>query len=128
MSINKSKKRVLIFLMCFLINSASFCQATPVKIAYKDFQVAASKDRVMISWVLSNAIDANYFEVQESADGKNFKTIMFVLGADPKDETGRSYQCFDKQKKSNKKSYYRLKHVDTSGFENLSDIKMLAIN
>lgn len=84
--------------------------------------------KIIIDWVTDNKVAANYFEIERSVDGINFKTIAVVLGPDPKEVGGESYECVDKPLASAKKYYYRLKHVSTDGESELSETKMLAIN
>ena len=54
------------------------------KINYTSFTVNSVKQRIMIDWSTDNKVETNYFEIQKSVDGVNFKTIAMVLGPDPK--------------------------------------------
>ena len=102
------------------------CQEQKAKISYTVFTVNAANKKVIIDWVTDNKVTANYFEIQRSTDGKNFTTVAMVLGPDPKQTNGHSYECFDRP--SNKKKYfYRLKHISTDGDVEMSDVKMLAL-
>jgi hypothetical protein len=104
------------------------CQTQQAKINYTSFTVNAVKKRVTIDWVTDNKVPANYFEIQRSADGINFKTIALVLGPDPQKINCDCYECFDKPGAGTKKYFYRLKHISTDGEIELSETKMLAIN
>ena len=95
------------------------------KINFRRFVVSTDEKRVSISWSIENSATTNYFEIQKSADGLNFKTIALVLGPDPKQLKGDSYGCFDKYDRSAKLAYYRLKHIDANGTEQLSEPKLL---
>ncbi len=128
MSINKFYKCISFILICTSTSLAAVCQTGNVKVDYKKIMLKNFRNKIMIDWSVETSNNVNYFEVQKSNDGKNFKTVMLVLGPDPKDESGCNYECFDKQEAGIKKYYYRLKHVDVNGNENISDIKMLAIN
>ena len=92
-----------------------------------DFTVVMNQNKVKINWATDKANSTNYFEVEKSNDGKNFKTVAYVLGADPAKKDCDCYGCFDKVSGPAKKSYYRLKHVDNSGFVEFSEVKMLAL-
>lgn len=81
----------------------------------------------MIDWATDNKVATNYFEIERSSDGVNFRTIAMVLGPDPKQNNCDCYECFDKTS-TNTKYFYRLKHVSTDGEIELSETKMLAIN
>ena len=97
------------------------------KLNFTKFTVSTDEKKVSIDWTIENAAPTNYFEIQKSTDGVNFKTIALVLGPDPKPLTDDSYGCFDKYVRKNAKhSYYRLKHIDINGAEQLSEAKQLA--
>lgn len=94
-------------------------------INYTSFTVITKQHKVQLEWTTDNSVSTNYFEVQKSSDGKNFKTIALVLGPDPKKPGCDCYGCFDKQvQKTN--AYYRLKHIDANGTAQLSEPKLLA--
>lgn len=97
------------------------------KINITDFHVVKNQNKVTINWSTDQAIATNYFEVERSNDGKNFKTVAYVLGADPAKTNCDCYGCFDKITTNTKESYYRLKHVDNSGIIEFSEVKMLAL-
>lgn len=98
------------------------------KINFTSFTVNSNQKRIMIDWATDNKTPANYFEIERSSDGINFKTIALVLGPDPKQTTCDCYECFDKPGSGSKKYFYRLKHVSTDGEIELSETRMLAIN
>jgi hypothetical protein len=60
-------------------------------------------------------------------DGKNFKTIAYVLGPDPAKPGCECFGCFDKKDSKTQISYYRLKHMDFDGNVQFSEIKMFAL-
>lgn len=129
---NTKKLTQVIGMMIFssLISLSSFAQNQQKqdgKLNFSRFTVNTDKKRISIDWSIDNAVQTNYFEVQKSNDGINFKTIALVLGPDPKQITGDCYGCFDKYvRKYAKHSYYRLKHIDANGIEQLSEAKLLA--
>ncbi len=96
------------------------------KINITDFHVVKNKNKVDINWSTDKTVSTNYFEVEKSNDGKNFKTVAYVLGADPTKTDCDCYGCFDKISTNAKESYYRLKHVDTNGSVEFSEVKMIA--
>jgi len=96
------------------------------KINITDFQVVKNQNKVDINWSTDKTVNTNYFEVEKSNDGKNFKTVAYVLGADPTKTDCDCYGCFDKINTNSKESYYRLKHVDTNGSVEFSEVKMIA--
>lgn len=91
-----------------------------------DFTVNATQQKVSIDWKTDGATATNYFAIQKSTDGVNFKTVALVLGPDPKQKNCDCYGCSDKYSKSQKQSYYRIVHVDTDGNEQITGAKLLA--
>lgn len=92
-----------------------------------DFTVSAKEQKVMIDWKTDGATSTNYFEIQKSSDGVNFKTIAMVLGPDPKKTTCDCYGCFDKYlMKKSSQAFYRLVHVDVEGNQQISSVKILS--
>ncbi len=97
-----------------------------VKIRMENFQVVEAQNKIDIQWS-TNSKATNYFEVQKSVDGKNFKTIAYVLGPDPAKPGCECFGCFDKKDSKTQISYYRLKHMDFDGNVQFSEIKMFAL-
>ena len=126
MNKNKIYRCLAALLIITCSHSYGICQEHNTKISYTSFTVNETNKKVIIDWITDNKVAANYFEIQRSTDGKNFKTIALVLGPDPKQGSNNSYECFDTP--SNKKKYfYRLKHISTDGDVEMSDVKMLAL-
>lgn len=92
-----------------------------------DFSIAKNANKVNINWATDNKNATNYFEVERSNDGKNFKTIAYVLGPDPARKDCDCYGYFDKASTNTKESYYRLKHTGNDGIVEFSEVKMLAL-
>ena len=116
---------VVIFLsLAFSTNAQKVALA---KINITSFQVVKEQNKVAIKWATDKASQTNYFEVERSNDGKNFKTVAYVLGADPTKTDCECFGCFDKITGKAKESYYRLKHVNTNGNVQFSEVKMLAL-
>ena len=85
-------------------------------IKYTGFTVTAKLDKATVAWSTDNSFTTNYFEVQKSSDGINYKTIALVLGPDPKQPGCDCYGCFEKLTHKNfKPAWYRLKHIDING-------------
>ena len=76
--------------------------------------------RLHIDWT-ADAASANYFEVQKSDDGNNFTTIALVMGPDPR-KTANEFGYVATNQKNNQATYFRLKHIDNSGNELLSEV------
>ncbi|MGN6558916.1 MAG: hypothetical protein ACTHK8_12860 [Ginsengibacter sp.] len=114
---------VLFLSLAFNVNAQ---KKSSEEINITQFQVIKKDTKVVINWTTSKDSPTNYFEVERSADGKNFNTIAYVLGADPTKTDCECFGCFDKVSKKGK-SFYRLKHVNTDGDVQFSEVKMLAL-
>ena len=123
----KKKYKVLgLIILTSMITLAGISQdkKDTKNIKYTSFTVSTRQHKVEIEWSTDNTIATNYFEVQKSSDGINFKTIALVLGPDPKKPACDCYGCFDKHmQKTN--TYYRLKHIGANGTAQLSEPKLL---
>ena len=118
-----TKNLLRILLLSTIVFSSSGLMA---QVTVTDFTVRAKEQKVVIDWKTGGTTIANYFAIQKSTDGKNFKTVALVLGPDPKQKNGNCYACFDKYIAKNKQSYYRLVHIDTDGNEQITEAKLLA--
>ena len=131
MNSKKIFKNVIVLTVVLSIHAVSFGQTQITergKINFTSFTVNSNQKRIMIDWATDNKVPTNYFEIERSSDGINFKTIALVLGPDPKQSNCNCYECFDKPDSNTKKYFYRLKHVSSEGEIELSETKMLAIN
>jgi hypothetical protein len=116
----------LILLMTYVAGNCQQNTGTD-KIKYTSFTVNEASKGIVIDWVTDTSFQVNYFEVQRSADGKDFKAVALVMGPDPRVASGDHYECIDKTGKKNKKYFYRLKHVAVDGGAELSETKTLAL-
>lgn len=127
MNINFLHRAVLLFFvssLCLISRAQDFSQKSSISLV--DFSVSAKKEKITINWEIADAKEANYFEIQKSLDGRNYKTFALVLGADPK-QKGNHYGCFDKFiKKEATHCLYRIKQIDNNGFEQFSESKNIS--
>ena len=131
MNSNRFFQTVVVLSMFLFVQTATIGQAPAIekeKINFTDFKINSIKNRIAIHWKTDDGVSANYFEIERSSNGINFKTIAMVLGPDPKQVNCNCYEGFDKPDSKSKKYYYRLKHVSIDGEIELSKTKMLAIN
>ena len=74
-----------------------------------NFKASYENTDLLVKW--TSLLDANYWEVQGSADGKSYTTIGMVMGTDPKG-TG-SYTFKQKiQKIKPGLIYFRVLHIE----------------
>lgn len=92
-----------------------------------DFSLEQQQNGIAIHWTLDNETQINYFVVERSVDGKNFKTVAYILGADPSQKDCACFRYVDKITKNSKEAYYRLKYITDNGGIQYSDTKSLAL-
>lgn len=103
-------------------------QEATEKMNVSDFSLVQQQNKIIIRWVsVDSKTETNYFTVEKSVDGKNFKTVAYLLGADPKEKDCDCFRCFDKITAKSKGTYYRLKQVTNNGTVQYSETKILAI-
>lgn len=124
---NLKRSLAIILFIMVMVQTGSICQAQNAKIKYTSFKVNAVNNKIMIYWITDNKSPTNYFEIQRSQDGKNFKTIELVLGPDPKLNNCECFAGIDKPSNNSQKYYYRLKHVSVDGTEEFGDIAAMSL-
>jgi hypothetical protein len=121
----KNLLRTFLISTIVLIGSNSLmAQSNSVKVT--EFSVSTKAQKVIIDWKTDGTTATNYFAIQKSTDGVNFKTVALVLGPDPKQKNCDCYACSDKYQPTAKQSYYRLVHIDANGNEQITEAKVLA--
>ena len=108
MNTKKITQLIITLIFSSLITSSS-AQNQPRqggKLNFAVFNVTTDEKRISIDWSIESATPTNYFEIQKSTDGLNFKTIALVLGPDPKKPRGDCYGCFDKYVRKNARHSY----------------------
>jgi hypothetical protein len=119
-------RTVVVIVFTALAFAGNAQSAKQKKVNITDFQVVKNRNSIDINWSTDKTVSTNYFEVEKSKDGKNFKTVAYVFGADPTKTDCDCYGCFDKISNNAKEFYYRLKHVDANGSVEFSEVKMIA--
>ncbi len=59
----------------------------------EEFKANIQGNNLWITWKCANVSEANYWEMQGSADGKSFQAIGLVLGGRPGNETEFIFKC-----------------------------------
>jgi hypothetical protein len=84
------------------------------------FTTSISDAKVIISWQVALDTDADWYYVERSEDGANFRTILMVM---PKNQSGTvSYQFADPNATKATTYYYRLKIANKGGSTQYSNI------
>lgn len=105
----------LLMILVFILGKAQAQSATTdSRITITNFNVYENNDQLVIDWQATGMVEANYWQIQRSSDGKNYATIALVLGPDPRQGANR-YQYRAKMKKRGEANLsYRLTPVDRS--------------
>lgn len=97
-------------------NDVTICVESIIPVELGDFALKLVEESVLLHWETFSELDNKGFEVQRSANGKDFATLDFVIGQGTSLEQ-RRYQYLDEQPLKGD-NYYRLKQID---FDNTFD-------
>jgi len=92
-------------------------------ITLSDFNVECKDNSPYISWTTSSELNNNYFEIEQSIDAIEWKTIYQAIGAG-NSTTVKNYS-YTGEYSSNTDYFYRLKSVDFDGRHHYSQILFL---
>src|SRR5690606_28866089 len=96
----------------FYLDSVVYCEILPVTWLSFLAQIAGP-DKSMLTWVTTDEINVDEFEVQRSFDGRNYEPIGYVKAHNEFDSV-HEYAYMDKGPLWGK-VYYRLKQYDLDG-------------
>ncbi|HSN61810.1 MAG TPA: hypothetical protein VLR49_12800 [Ferruginibacter sp.] len=109
------KQIIYLLAFAFMNVNASAQQSVEKTVTTIDgLMVVQSGDNLQISWKSNKAENANYWEVQASADGITFSVIGLVMGTDPK--AARGYYAYKQQTNKIKPGmkYFRVLHMENA--------------
>ncbi|MFK8009720.1 MAG: T9SS type A sorting domain-containing protein [Saprospiraceae bacterium] len=89
------------------------------------FRADYQQDKVKLTWVTANEINNEYFTIQHSVDGINFRDVEDINGTGNSTSI-QSYFTFHKEPMRGI-NYYRLKQTDFDGTSSLSNIEAVRI-
>lgn len=96
-------------------------------VVFDFFDVSLNTNRTVdITWGTLSEVENNYFEVERSIDGNDWKLLKRVI-AERQNEGKQNYTIQDNNPATNV-SYYRLKQVDFNGKTTYSAIRTLIID
>ena len=87
-------------------------------VRFTGFYANISMGRTEIKWSVAENESANQFEIQKSADGKNFYTSALIFSTTKKGDENYFY----KDAAPEGKTYYRIKMIDNAGKVSYSNI------
>ena len=92
-------------------------------ITWGSFEVQKETKGCLLEWTTLSELNNDFFEIQSSTNGVDFKTIGFVNAEGTTTKT-TSYNFFDYQYSGNL-TYYRLKQVDVDGTSDYSIVRKI---
>lgn len=87
------------------------------------FKTEEKKEQVHLSWATASEIDNDYFQIEHSTNGLNFKAIDRIEGVGNSFET--NWYNYTHENPSSSINYYRLKQVDYDGSFEYSHVESI---
>jgi hypothetical protein len=105
-------------------NSVTIVPEPIGNVVYQSIVVTITAKSVILDWNTASEVSNGYFEVERSANMKDFKTIALVLDGFSTEGTGKKYAFKEDVSvaKNGRVAYYRLKQFDEFGNVSYSDI------
>lgn len=91
----------------------AYIPSNPLPVYFKSFTGKCVDDQTRLTWETTTETNNAYFEVEKSADARQWRTLTKINGAVNSNET-RRYTYTDTEK-SERNSYYRIKQTDSNG-------------
>jgi hypothetical protein len=92
----------------------------PLPIKLLNFQAALSKDQAQLNWIVGDNQTGDYFEVERSADGKNFSTVAIVSTT-----ATQGNEAYQYKETAQATAYYRLRIVNKDRSTSYSKILLI---
>jgi hypothetical protein len=103
-----------------VIQLPSTCIVLPIKLL--QFDVLRQGNTALVSWATTSEINSSYFEIERSADGKDWSSIGKVQATN---NNSQNQYSFSDASPLNGNNYYRLEQVDNDGSTQYSPTKIL---
>ena len=101
----------------------------PLPVILTSFTARQEESTVHLAWSTASEINSDYFQVERSTDGSDFKTLSRQAAAgDSQQELTYRYTDEGAANRFSGTLYYRLKMVDFDGSFEYSDITAVALN
>ncbi|WP_116107933.1 T9SS type A sorting domain-containing protein [Lewinella sp. IMCC34191] len=96
---------------------------SPFPLTLLTFEAVAKADYVLLTWVTADEVDTDYFTVEKSREGFDFKSIGRTAAAGKTPRGVKTYYAFEDGAPWEGTTYYRLRSIDLDGTFSLSDIR-----
>ena len=102
-----------------------FKQLAPVPVTFTSISAIRENKNVRVGWKVEHEINIDHYDVEGSADGRNFQKIGMQAASGNGSNTAQ-YTLLDEHPFSGN-NFYRVKSVDISGVVKVSEIVMVAM-
>lgn len=82
------------------------------------FEARMKGNNIEIKWSIAEGLESNYWEVQGSSDGIQYKAIGLVFGPDPASK--HEFRFKERISKTAGLRYFRVLHVETNNSNNVA--------
>ncbi|GAA4352251.1 hypothetical protein GCM10023185_11700 [Hymenobacter saemangeumensis] len=96
---------------------------SPLPVELTRFEARRLGDAAELSWATASEKNNRGFEVQVSANGRDFRALHFLASASPNSLAPRSYSYSDRESGKTGLRYYRLRQVDLDGTASFSPVR-----
>ncbi len=107
--------------------SGGSCSDPVLPIELVSWEVISKRNQIVAKWATAAEINNDFFTIEESSDGTNFKEIMTIKGAGNSSEIRHYQEVFTPSDKISDILYYRLKQTDYDGAFDYSPIVWVAL-
>lgn len=119
-------KCILVTLLLTITFKSTFASNhLPINSPVINLKANVENNQLVINWNITEDSSINYCEVQGSEDGKTFKTIGYVMGADPKKSNNSFTFKQDLKKIKPGKIYYRVLNIAADNMATASEVVKL---
>ena len=102
-----------LLLIAFLITGQAYAQQKTVDVSA--FEARMKGDNIEIKWSIKEGQESNYWEVQGSSDGIQYKALGLVMGPDPANKNDFKFK--EKKDRIGSLKYFRVLHIETNHSE-----------
>ncbi len=96
------------------LSKMSWCITEPLPVTWLNVSAFKNTDKtVSVNWITATELNNDYFNIERSSDGRDFKSIGQVKGEGTKNTVSK-YRFLDESPLS-KVAYYRIKQMDYDG-------------
>jgi hypothetical protein len=106
-----------------------YCNVVLLASDITDFSATKENDEsIKLMWITQNEVADRVYEIEKSADGKNFTYITSVHANTDSNNVGHYLRYFNPTSSDKDKIYFRLKEIDKNGDTKYSEIRSVDLD